>query len=608
MSRDTAAANIPLEASLDEPLAVRRAVTDAAALAATMRAATTRAALAGRSVVLVGLMGAGKTTIGKRLATKLQLPFHDADAEIERAAGCSIAEMFERWGETAFRAGERRVIRRLLEGGPMVLATGGGAYMDPLTRALIRTRAVSVWLRCPLEVLAQRVAGRHHRPLLAGRDAREVLRELMAIRHPTYEKADLVIDCDNDTSEETTRAVLGALAARAAASHEASSEPPVPVHVPLRAHPYDILVGRGVLAQAGALLAPLLPQRRGMIVTDETVAALHLPTLQAALAAAGIECGTVVVPPGEATKSLRGFGTVTDALLAAGVERRCSVIALGGGVVGDLAGFAAASVLRGLPFVQIPTTLLSQVDSSVGGKTGINTVHGKNLLGAFHQPIAVLVDTAVLDTLPPRELRAGYAEIIKAGLIGDAALFEWCLHNGAAIVGADTAAGMQTTAALQAEAIRRACRFKADVVADDERETASNGGRALLNLGHTFAHALEAELLFDGRLLHGEAVAIGLGLALRLSAELGHCSPALAGQVVQHLEQLGMHARISTLSVSLGTALSAARLAAHMQRDKKLRDGRIGFVLLRQVADAFTSHDVDAETVQRLLVDEGCIT
>ena len=559
------------------------------------------AGLRRRSVVLVGLMGAGKTTIGKRLAARLRLPFRDADAEIERAAGCSIAEMFERWGEPAFRAGERRVIRRLLDGEPLVLATGGGAYMDEQTQALIAARATCVWLRCPLEVLVQRVAGRHHRPLLAGDDPRRILRELMTIRHPIYAKADLVIDCDNATTEQTTRSVLDALLSRKAAEATSEATPETRVRVPLRDHPYEILIGRGLIARAGALLAPVLPQARAMIVTDETVASLHLPALQASLAASGIVTGTVIVPPGEQSKSLRHFEAVTDGLLASGPERRCSVIALGGGVVGDLAGFAAASVLRGLPFVQIPTTLLSQVDSSVGGKTGINTAYGKNLLGAFHQPLAVLVDTAVLDTLPARERRSGYAEIIKAGLIGDADLFAWCLENGASIVSGDDGA-------VQAEAIRRACLFKALVVANDEREERASGGRALLNLGHTFAHALEAELLYDGRLLHGEAVAIGLGLAIRLSARLGHCDPALADQVVPHLEALGMHGRIATLAHSLGVAFEANRLVAHMGRDKKLRDGRIAFVLLRGAGQAFSSRDVPTDLVRDLLLQEGCIT
>nr|WP_321983517.1 3-dehydroquinate synthase [uncultured Lichenicoccus sp.] len=596
MSRDTAGAGLPLSDAGTAPDAPGRARAPLRPVAAP---ADILSGLRRRPIVLVGLMGAGKTTIGRRLAARLRLPFRDADAEIERAAGCSISEMFERWGEAAFREGERRVIRRLLDAGPLVLATGGGAYMDPQTQALIGERATCVWLRCTLEVLAQRVAGRHHRPLLAGGDPVGILRELMAIRHPIYAKADLVIDCDNATTEHTTRSVLDALAARPAGA--AAPAPEARVHVPLQSRPYDILIGRGLIARAGALLAPMLPQPRAMIVTDATVAALHLPALQASLSAAGIESATVVVPPGEESKSLGRFGEVTDGLLAHGPERRCSVIALGGGVVGDLAGFAAASVLRGLPFVQIPTTLLSQVDSSVGGKTGINTSFGKNLLGAFHQPLAVLVDTAALDTLPPRELRAGYAEIIKAGLIGDAALFEWCLEHASAIVcGGEPA--------LQAEAIRRACLFKAAVVADDEREERAGGGRALLNLGHTFAHALEAELHYDGRLLHGEAVAIGLGLAIRLSARLGHCDPALAERVVPHLEGLGLHGRIASLARSLDVAFSASRLLAHMGRDKKRQDGRVGFVLLRAAGAAFSSSDVPTSEVQDLLLQEGCIT
>ena len=380
--------------------------------------------------------------------------------------------------------------------------------MDPNTRALVRARARSVWLRCPLEILVRRVSGRTHRPLLAGGDARAILEGLMKVRHPVYAEADIMIDCEDDSSEHTTQTVLAALE---------SHQPMRHVRVTLERSAYDIAIGPGLIARAGVLLGPMLPQKRAMIVTDETVAALHLPALQASLEAAGIEAGVVVVPPGEASKSLAGFERVTSALLEAGIERRTTVIALGGGVVGDLAGYAAAAVMRGLPFVQIPTTLLSQVDSSVGGKTGINTRFGKNLIGAFHQPLAVLADTLALATLPARELRAGYAEILKAGLIGDAALFDWCLANGMAIVSND--------AALQAEAIERACAFKARVVGDDEREEKPDNGRALLNLGHSFAHALEAELGYDGRLLHGEAVAIGLGLALQLSSRLGHGPP-----------------------------------------------------------------------------------
>jgi shikimate kinase/3-dehydroquinate synthase len=330
-----------------------------------------------------------------------------------------------------------------------------------------------------------------------------------------------------------------------------------------------------------------------VIVTDAQVAALHLSALQAGLDATGFTHATITVPPGEASKNLETFAAVVDQLLDAGVERRTAVIALGGGVVGDLAGFAAATALRGLPFVQVPTTLLAQVDSSVGGKTGINTRQGKNLLGAFHQPHAVLADTATLATLPKRELQAGYAEIAKAGLIGDAAFFDWCEAHGAAVVAGDRGA--------QAEAILRACAFKAMVVGDDERETKPNDGRALLNLGHTFGHALEAELGY-GAILHGEAVATGIGLAFRLSAKLGLCDPAEAERVVAHLASVGLPAEMAQLN----RRLSAARLIGHMRRDKKMRDGQLAFVLVRGIGQAFTKRDVPPEAVEELLREAGC--
>ncbi len=553
--------------------------------ASSFRAVLLPEALHGRSLVLVGLMGAGKTSIGRRVALRLGLPFRDADTEIEKAAGCTVAELFSRYGEPAFRDGERRVIKRLLAGPPMVLATGGGAFMDAETRAAIRASAVSIWLRCSLGTLVRRTSGRSHRPLLAGGDPEKILKNLMALRHPFYAEADIVVQCGEDSPETTMGRVLDALA------HYA---PPHRVPVALASHHYDVLVGSGLLARTGALLAPVVPQKRAVIVSDDTVAALHLPALLAGLSEAGFESRQVVVSPGEGAKSLATYGHVADSLLEAGVERRTTVIALGGGVVGDLAGFAAATVLRGLPFVQIPTTLLAQVDSSVGGKTGINTAFGKNLLGAFHQPRIVLADTDVLATLPARELRAGYAEIVKAGLIGDAGFFAWCEENGSALLAGDAAA--------QAEAVRRACAFKARVVGDDEREEKAEGGRALLNLGHTFAHALEAEYGYTGELLHGEAVSIGLVLAFRLSQKLDVCSRADADRVREHLEQTGMPNSIG----ALGRRFTATRLIANMQRDKKMRDGKLTFVLARGIGEAFTSREVPPEAVAAVLRDQGC--
>jgi shikimate kinase/3-dehydroquinate synthase len=541
-------------------------------------------ALAGRSIVLVGLMGAGKTSIGRRLAARLGLPFRDADSEIELAAGCSVPELFERFGEREFRDGERRVIRRLLAGEPLVLATGGGAYMDAETRATIRRDAVAVWLRCKLPTLLRRVAGRTHRPLLNDGDPGEVLQRLIAARHPVYAEADIVIDCSDESQEATTGQVLDALI---------DWQPPRRLALALSSGSYDVVVGDGLLARAGALLAPVLPQKRAVVVTDEAVGRLHLPALLRGLAETAIAVQHIIVAGGEKSKSLETYARVVDGLLDAGVERRTAVIALGGGVVGDLAGFAAATTLRGLPFVQVPTTLLAQVDSSVGGKTGINTRHGKNLLGAFYQPRLVLADTATLATLPVRELRAGYAEIAKAGLIGDAAFFAWCEVNGAAVVGGERAA--------QAEAVLRACAFKAQVVGDDEREEKPNDGRALLNLGHTFGHALEAELGY-GTILHGEAVAVGIGLAFKLSVLLGLCSPGDAERVVAHLAAIGLPAELSLLN----RRLSADGLVTHMRRDKKMRDGRLTFVLVRGIGQAFTRADVPAEAVTTLLRTEGC--
>jgi shikimate kinase/3-dehydroquinate synthase len=457
--------------------------------------------------------------------------------------------------------------------------------MDPDTRAATRERATSIWLRCDLPTLVRRVASRENRPLLANQDHAATLSRLMALRHPIYAEADVIVDCGDEMPETTTTQVLDALVAHA---------PPRRLPVALSSTRYDVVIGDGLLARAGALLAPVLPQKRAVVVSDANVARLHMRTVLDSLRENGFQTSTVIVPAGEATKNVETYLAVVDQLLEARVERRTAVIALGGGVVGDLAGFAAATTLRGLPFVQIPTTLLSQVDSSVGGKTGVNTRRGKNLVGAFYQPKIVLADTGSLATLPPRELRAGYAEIAKAGLIGDAAFFAWCERHGPAIVGGDREA--------QAEAIERACAFKAAVVGDDEREEKPNDGRALLNLGHTFGHALEAEYGYDGGLLHGEGVAIGLGLAFRLSEKLGHCSMEDVDRVLSHVAAVGMAADLR----SLNRRFSAATLIGHMRRDKKMRDGALHFVLAHGIGEAFTSSDVPPDAVEELLREEGC--
>jgi 3-dehydroquinate synthase len=362
------------------------------------------------------------------------------------------------------------------------------------------------------------------------------------------------------------------------------------VPVPLGARAYDIRIGAGLLGRAGAEIAPLLARPRVAILTEERVAGLHLPALEAALAAEGIDHVALALPPGEATKGWAQLERAVEWLLAERVERRDVVVALGGGVIGDLAGFAAAILRRGVRFVQVPTTLLAQVDSSVGGKTGINSPHGKNLIGAFHQPALVLADTALLDTLPPRDLRAGYAEVVKYAALGDAGFFAWLEAHGPALAAGDAEA--------RARAVRRSCEMKAEIVVRDETE---RGDRALLNLGHTFGHALEAATGYSGRLLHGEGVAVGMGLAAQLSARLGLCPPEAPARLAAHLRAMGMPARLRDIP---GALPDADGLMALMAQDKKVEAGRARFVLLRRLGEAVVSADVPPEAVRALLAEE----
>lgn len=363
------------------------------------------------------------------------------------------------------------------------------------------------------------------------------------------------------------------------------------IRVELGQRGYDIHVGAGLIAQAGALIKPILRRPFTVIVTDENVAPHRLAPLQAALDAAGIQHKTVILPPGEGQKSFAGLERVCNALLGHKVERRDHVIALGGGVIGDLVGFACSILRRGVDFIQIPTTLLSQVDSSVGGKTAINAPQGKNLIGAFHQPRLVLADIDALDTLPARELRAGYAEVVKYGLLGDADFFAWLETNGAALLAGDKA--------LRAEAVARCCAHKARIVAADERE---EGERALLNLGHTFGHALEAETGYSARLLHGEGVAIGMALAFQLSGRLGLCDPALAARVQRHLDLSGLPARLA--AVDGAQNFTVDMLLHHMQQDKKVQDGKLVFILAEAIGRAVQRNDVAPAAVSALLADE----
>lgn len=360
------------------------------------------------------------------------------------------------------------------------------------------------------------------------------------------------------------------------------------VHVDLGARSYDVEIGRGLITEAGQRITAQFGKRRAAIVTDETVAGLHLAPLQAALKAAGIEAEALALPAGEATKSWAELGRTVEWLLAQKIERKDLVIALGGGVIGDLAGFAASILRRGVRFVQIPTTLLAQVDSSVGGKTGINSPQGKNLIGAFHQPSLVLADIDVLDTLTPRDFRAGYGEVAKYGLLGDERFFDWLEDNATALA---------SDPVRRAEAVRHAVAMKAGIVQRDETE---QGERALLNLGHTFGHALESATGYSNRLLHGEGVAIGCVLAFDLSARLGLCAQEAPSRVAAHFAKMGLPTKVSDIP---GDLPDDAALIALMAQDKKVLDGKLRFILARGIGQAFVTDEVDPAALRQVMAE-----
>ena len=548
------------------------------------------AALGGRSVVLVGMMGAGKTSVGKRLAAKLGLPFVDADAEIEAGAQLTVPEIFARFGEAYFRDGERKVIARLLNAGPQVLATGGGAFMSRATRENIAAHGVSIWLNPDFGVLLARVRKKSNRPLLQTADPEQTLRRLLQERAPIYALADFTVDTRDGPHDAVVDIVLRRLAETLCKNSQTASSVRRKVDVPLGARAYPILIGPGVIDEAGAEIAKIAPDATCAIVTDAHVAPLYLNRVTASLAREGLRSTAIVCPPGEATKSYAEFARVCDALIEERIERRDVVIALGGGVIGDLAGFCAASLRRGVRFVQIPTTLLSQVDSSVGGKTGVNSRHGKNLVGAFHQPSLVLADSSSLDSLSEREFRAGYTEVVKYGLIGDRDFFEFLEAKWREVFAGGPA---------RVEAIARCCAAKARVVVADETE---QGERALLNLGHTFGHAFERLTNYDSeRLVHGEGVAIGAVSAFRFSRDLGLCPGQDAARVEAHLKTVGLPTRIRDIP---GLATSPDHVLAAMRQDKKVERGRLTFILAKGIGKSFVARPVDEASVSAFLTRE----
>jgi 3-dehydroquinate synthase len=514
-------------------------------------------------------MGAGKTTIGRQLARRLGMHFVDSDHEIEARTGASVPWIFEIEGEASFRRREADVIRDLTASSGLVLATGGGAVLNPDSRRLLAERGTVVYLRASVHSILQRTAHDKNRPLLQTADPRGKLEDLTYQREPLYrEIADLVIDTGRPNVQSMVQTILDQLAALEAAHRRTEAQTTMNEHacislnVELGERSYPILIGRGLLDD-GALLARHIGSGSGKvaIVTNTTIAPLYLDKVAAPLRAGGREVVSIVLPDGEEYKNWESLNQVFDALLANKCDRKTTLVALGGGVIGDLTGYAAASYMRGVPFVQIPTTLLAQVDSSVGGKTGINHPLGKNMIGAFYQPRAVIADTATLDTLPARELSAGLAEVIKHGAILDPGFFDWIESNIGKLVARDHAA--------LAHAILRSCEIKADVVRRDERE---GGLRAVLNFGHTFGHAIENGLGY-GAWLHGEAVGCGMVMAAELSRRLGLVDEACVTRVRALVKAAGLPAT----APDLGTE----RWIELMEVDKKNEGGEIKFILLK---------------------------
>jgi len=528
------------------------------------------------NIFLVGLMGAGKTSVGKLLARRLGKAFHDSDHEIERATGVKIPVIFEIEGEAGFRARESRLLSDLVHRRNIVLATGGGAVISPENRKLLSECGTVVYLRAAPQDLWRRTRHDRNRPLLQTPDPLLRLQELFVQRDPLYQEiADIVVDTGSQSLGNLTHRLEQRLKrsgcpepAHPAQTHDLT-EPGLPMNVltvPLGDRSYSVQIGPGLLGR-GELIATALPQKKAVIITNETVAPIFLGTLTNALTGQGVQVVPVILPDGEEFKTWETLNHIFDALLSHGCERKTTIIALGGGVVGDMAGFAAAVYQRGVPFIQVPTTLLAQVDSAVGGKTAINHPHGKNMIGAFYQPTVVIADTDTLNTLPQRELAAGLAEVIKYGVIRDSGFFFWLEANMDRLTGRNAEA--------LAYAIERSCRNKAEIVGLDERES---GVRALLNFGHTFGHAIEAGLGY-GQWLHGEAVAAGMVLAARLSARM-------------NLIELEDVKRISRLIARAGLPVAAPELGRTrymelMSHDKKKDGGSVQFVLLKGIGQAF---------------------
>ena len=520
-------------------------------------------------IFLVGMMGAGKTTVGKHLAKALSREFVDLDHELEARCGVKIPMIFEIEGEQGFRKRERQVLADCSQRRGIVLATGGGAVLAQENRKALSERGIVIYLRAGVDELFRRTSRDRNRPLLATADPRATLESLLAFREPLYAQvADIIVETGAASIAALAQHLIEQIQASPKVANLQAKVLPPAMHTVKVATPgghYPIHIAPGRLAH----LAHSIPADATSIalITNPNIDRLLGEKVKQVLAQTGCKLISISLPDGEAYKTFETLNLVFDAMLGAKLDRRTVIVALGGGVIGDMAGFAAATYMRGVRFVQVPTTLLAQVDSSVGGKTAVNHPHGKNMIGAFYQPIAVEIDTDVLNSLPERELSAGLAEVIKYGLILDAEFFSWCEKNVLGLRARDPD--------LLATAIQRSCEFKAYVVSKDERET---GMRANLNLGHTFGHAIEAGLGY-GQWLHGEAVGCGLLMAADLSAEVFGFPRSDVDRVRSLVQAIGC----PTVGPRLG---GISEWTSLMLGDKKAEAGEIQFVLMPKLGQA----------------------
>ncbi len=518
-----------------------------------------------RNIILTGFMGTGKTTIGRQLARRLRREFVDMDALIEERTGLSIPHIFREQGEAAFRALERALCQELAARRGLVIATGGGALIDAENRAVLGASGDIVCLRARADVILERVGVGADRPKLDGDDRRSRIEALLAERAPVYDAFPLQLDTSDLSPDDATARALALLWGLPTAYR-------LPVHTPDGGR-YDIVLGEGILDHAGELLARRVAPARAAIVTNPIVGAHWGATLSDALARAGFRPTLIEIPAGEAHKTLDTVRGLYARFVAAGLDRRSPVIALGGGVIGDLVGFAAATFLRGVPFVQAPTTLLSMVDASVGGKVGVDLPEGKNLVGAFKQPEMVLIDVLTLSSLPAVEFRAGLAEVVKHGIIAAPELFQQLEERGPASL---------------TDLVAAAVRVKIEVVEEDPYE---QGRRAVLNLGHTFGHALEQVSGYSLR--HGEAVSIGMAAAAHLAEMLGRAEPGLCARIGNLLAHLGLPATIE--------GYRAEAIYQAMSTDKKRAAGRLRFVVPEAIGRVVIVDDVAPEQAMAAL-------